>query len=406
LGEAGGDTIETRLKRRCMGGSGRDRVGGGDDDGRVQSATKMSSLWRRLVQLAALALVMACGLTWLRPHDGWAARFASVPKAGPLPDTINRTIFQDLDRLCTPTDVLSTAPRRKSSASTTGWLDERWHPGHCNMPRFFDGDDDPSASTALAQCLKTTKIVLVGDSRVRQLYFYLVAALGRPRRSLDDISVKMHSDLNATLPLEQGGAVDVFFYWEPAVRTERGVERLLELGAEAEVAAAAASAAGTKTLLVQGAGLWELKADVPRSELALSVAALRAPTAAARRNPALTMYWLPIGGIIWDMLVKPRQTITDENVAWLDAQVRNVLGKELTYLDQVTAIYKGTGPAGTLDGLHYTENVRLSCNALPPSHPHTRLSLGACVRVLLLVVVPPAARLPPACRARGDGVSL
>jgi hypothetical protein len=250
------------------------------------------------------------------------------------------------------------------------------------MPRFFDGDDDPSASAALAQCLKTTKIVLVGDSRVRQLYFYLVAALGRPRRSLDDISVKMHSDLNATLPLEQGGAVDVFFYWEPAVRTDRGVERLLELGAEAEAAAAAAAAAGTKTaaktLLVQGAGLWELKAEVPRSELALSVAALRAPTAAARRNPALTMYWLPIGGIIWDMLVKPRQTITDENVAWLDAQVRNVLGKELTYLDQVTAIYKGTGPAGTLDGLHYTENVRLSCNALPPSHAPFSARARAC----------------------------
>lgn len=307
------------------------------------------ALGRRLIQLVLIALVMLCGSVWLRPQEGWVARFTPAATLGPLPDTINYTA--ELERACTPAEV-ATAPHTLSY----GWLDERWHPGPCTMRHFFDGDDDPSSTKALARCLATTKIVLVGDSRVRQLYFYLLAALGRPRHTLDEISVKMHSDLNTTLPLAGRGVLNVYFYWEPALRTDRGVARLLDLGAAAE--AAKNGEVATRTLLVQGAGLWELKAEASSSDLILSVEALRAPTAAARRNPALIMYWLPIGGVIWDMLVKPRQTITDEKVAWLDGMVRKILGSELTFLDQVLAIYQGTGPAGTLDGLHYSEKVR------------------------------------------------
>jgi hypothetical protein len=234
------------------------------------------------------------------------------------------------------------------------------------MVPFFD--DLASSRHSLTRCLRggNTTIVLIGDSRMRQLYFYLQATLSVPRTSLDEISFKAHSDLNVSLPLDRGASVTVLFFWEAKLSSDRTAALLLRAGRR--------EGAGGRNhvLVVQGAGLWELKAEVERPELVRALVALRDPMISALRDPRVALYWLPMGGLIWDMLVQPRQTITNRNISWVDAQARTLFGPHLTFLEQVVAIYRGTGPEGTADGLHYSEKVGIlgrnaCCRALPRS---------------------------------------
>lgn len=234
-------------------------------------------------------------------------------------------------------------------------------------------DDLPASRDALARCLGgSTTVVLIGDSRMRQLFFYLKATLSYPRVSLDAISFKSHSDLNATLPLDPHGHrnLTVLFYWEPKLASPRSAELLLEAGRT--------EGGNGWVLAVQGAGLWELKAQVARPELERALTALDAPIATAGRDHRVSLYWLPMGGLIWDMLVKPRQTITNENISWVDGRARDHFGQHLTFLEQVISIYRGTGPEGTHDGLHYSEKVSLPA-ATPVQPTQEHVAVGCCL---------------------------
>eukprot|EP00038_Savillea_parva_P014414 m.215689 g.215689 ORF g.215689 m.215689 type:complete len:359 (+) comp28001_c0_seq1:157-1233(+) len=329
--------------------------------------TTMHARWRRLVLVAVTAVVVLgfvhTGWVWTggQPALGRMGTAQGPPPPPspppsplpPLPDTVHLGA-SDRARHCTVTDLAG-----RPVAGAAGWLDQRWVPNKCMTAPLFD-PSQPENRVALAQCLEegNVTLVLIGDSRIRQLYFYLQASLSVPRLSFDQVSFKSHSDLNCTVPLSGDDALhrgprqlSILFHWEPKLTSERVASLLLHAGTRLDGSQGPA-------LVVMGAGLWELKAEVGRPELDKALQALHGPMQAAARRPGVQLYWIPMGAVIWDMLVKPRQTITNANISWTDDRARTHLGGTATFLEQVIAIYQGTGPEGTADGLHFSEKIQ------------------------------------------------
>lgn len=213
------------------------------------------------------------------------------------------------------------------ASETREWIGTRWH-----ATRGFDD---------LMPCLNNTDVVIVGDSRAEQLYRYFVVTQSRPRLPFQ--ASNHHLPPHAMVTPN----VSVIWHQENDLYSDRGARRLLMLGETRR-----------RTVLIQGAGLWELKRDTPLSSIRRSISALRAPAEIAQINPNVALYWLPMGRLIHSMLYGGRERITNKDIEWVDRTALDLLGSEFVVLDGISAIYRGTGKNSTSDGMHFNEHVQ------------------------------------------------
>lgn len=190
------------------------------------------------------------------------------------------------------------------------------------------------------------RIVMVGDSVERFVYYSLIRSLGTETPMAHDTSVEKHSDFS--WESDDGSGTKMSFLWAPLAGDV--ASRVSDLYAREEF-----------DVLIMGGGLWDALnthgdvGDYREGTSRLHETLAEGPSVA---NHALTM-WVTMTSVVTDRLVtdEKKQWLTDANIA----SYRDVLEKS-GILSSVDGVIDGreltSGQRGeSYDGVHYTDLV-------------------------------------------------
>ena len=104
---------------------------------------------------------------------------------------------------------------------------------------------------AILQCIEQHRIVLVGDSQIRQMFWALAMKLNRQKAEEEVAIADKHTDLSFTGP----GSVSIDFIWDPYLNSSRLLRELTRAAAEDSTPTNSTS----PSIIMIGGGLWFAK---------------------------------------------------------------------------------------------------------------------------------------------------
>lgn len=223
--------------------------------------------------------------------------------------------------------------------------DGNWQPATCMM-HHYSSKDSPS-------CLHESKIILIGDSRIRQLYYGILNVTGQ--KDINQTGGK-HSDQKHVI--EDVNAV-IEFWWHPEVNDSTSLlfDKLLEMETP-------------PCMIIFGVATWTIKLNLAVSEALLSYKANLTKMVPYFEKVAekSKMVWMMQAPVTEGKLYESRQMITNKVVMSYNEAAEEVLhdapGLNIWYSgSKLVEQYFGPVEEG-FDGLHVPSNANLETSQI------------------------------------------
>lgn len=277
-------------------------------------------------------------------------------------------------------------PLHCHSLSTKGrWLDEKfssWQPNGCMMHSYADRD--------IETCLNSKRMVFIGDSVTRQLYFQMTHALDATLPAAPTDDDRKHVDYDLTTSQN----VRLSFFWDPFLNTSNA---LAFTRPRTAFDTATSGDTDTPSLLVLGSGLWYLRYADTSGGLPVWEAMMERHLenlSASRRKAADLVVVLPVENIVQSKLSPERaSTMQPSDIDAMNSDLTHRI-RPPSLLDPFAFFVPPDGPISatlpsvfnemldssqTDDGLHFSTSVvrmqakillNLLCNEkLPKVYP-------------------------------------
>lgn len=267
-------------------------------------------------------------------------------------------------------------PLHCNSLLTRGtWLDENhrnWQPEGCMLHAYQSKDTAP--------CLASKRVVFVGDSVTRSLYFHFMRIVDPKLPNTPPDDDHKHSNYSFT----SDSVTTLDFFWDPYLNTSSTLSlvhgHLPSLGVDDRPA-----------MLVLGSGLWYLRyattGGLPAWEA--NIESLLESVSAAQRKPADEVVILPVEDIVSSKLSPERaETMHSSDVDAMNSDLHHRINPPPPAIYSIfssspTALpvslplvfNKMLDDASTQDGLHFSDDIvkahanillNLRCNNLWP----------------------------------------
>ncbi|KAF7509792.1 hypothetical protein GJ744_007487 [Endocarpon pusillum] len=248
-----------------------------------------------------------------------------------------------------------------------------WQPPGCLLHEY--------SAREIQSCLQSTRLLFVGDSTVRQVYWAAVRKMDRKRAAEMSLTAAKHSDLH----FEQG-SVEIEFRWDPFLNSTT-LKNILD---RYQLAAEPLNSSKPTTMLV-GGGLWHLKvlgatfldefergissvsATLPRNARDLNGVILPPHAREGFRNLVL---FAPVAPAIHSKLDPVRAArFTSENIRAMNDYLRDTVTRDgIEVLWSYSLMTWQQPSAYEEDGYHVVENVadkqadvflNMRCNSEP-----------------------------------------
>ncbi|KIJ45522.1 hypothetical protein M422DRAFT_206754 [Sphaerobolus stellatus SS14] len=247
------------------------------------------------------------------------------------------------------------------------WLDDKfsnWQPEGCMLNNYNEKD--------ISTCLASRRVVFVGDSVTRQLFFAVAHAADKELPSQPPSNEQKHSDYNLTSKYN----TEFSFIWDPYLNTTR-TQDLLRLTDVASMTVSSTSTVSTPAMLVIGSGLWYLRYGgpdgLPRWEGAMEDALEK--VMAHGDSLADTVVFLPVESIVSSKLTPERaETMRMTDIDAMNSDLRHRIHPPPTgYLPPPLQVLRTDtqtphtafpeaflamlDPSESIDGLHYSDKI-------------------------------------------------
>ncbi|KAF8527878.1 Cas1p-domain-containing protein [Hysterangium stoloniferum] len=267
------------------------------------------------------------------------------------------------------------------------WLDDKftnWQPEGCMLHNYGPKD--------ISTCLSSRRVVFIGDSVTRQLFFSLAHTADNTLPSTPPEDNQKHSDHNYVSKEE----IEFSFMWDPYLNTTR-TRQLLRVTDVTN--ASSTPTIRTPAMLVVGTGLWFLRYEssggLAKWERTIKETLETISKANGQLADAIVL--LPVENVISSKLLPERaDTIRNPDIDAMNTDIRQrVNPPSMKYSLNPSHIFRQSSPYSqvsfpaafnvmldptqTADGLHYSDNIlkaqtnillNLRCNEeLPKKFP-------------------------------------
>ncbi|XP_071942730.1 N-acetylneuraminate (7)9-O-acetyltransferase-like [Antedon mediterranea] len=221
---------------------------------------------------------------------------------------------------------------------------DQWQPKGCMMHKYKPGE--------IGQCFQNQRVAIVGDSRMRQLYYSLVTQL--TGHAVDDVVI--HSDLSHT---DASTNTFIEFFWQPNVN-------------DSTVELYKSWIKGTKpkpNLIVHGAATWTIKTFQGDFEALqqykVNLTKVSTEMDKLVKQPDVNMLWMLQGPVQYMLLSEERKSITNSQIDMYNDIAFDVFHESDIQLWQSVRKTAFFSPIPSKDGLHFPALVvDINCHLL------------------------------------------
>lgn len=229
------------------------------------------------------------------------------------------------------------------------WSGNKWQPDGCMIHEYTQSE--------ITKCFENQKVALIGDSRMRSLYFQIANSISK-----EPVPTGYHENLR----YEDKNNATVEFYWNPVL--DKTVTRLLNKWLE--------NRDTMPHLIIMGVATWTIKngkltsiidyqAELKKLSISMELISenltqlnmLKPIKSKYHHEPQLI--WIMQDPVVEDKLAERRKSIKNDRIEMFNYAAQKTLQSESPHvrLMMATTLMAAGKPEETLDGIHYTSFI-------------------------------------------------